>query len=86
MNDEPTNVWQFLLICFAWMSGRTTRILGLLQGSVAILVMQDTLIPKRLLPWLMGAIALLTYWRGSSTSKVYANAQAIVKQNSETKL
>jgi len=39
------------------------------------------IIPNAHLKYYMAAIAVLTYWRGSSTSKTYASAQAIVKQN-----
>ena len=80
--ENPQNFWQFLLVCFAWIGGRATRLLAVAQGSLAILAAQENLIPKEVLPYLMLAIALLTFWRGQSTAKVYANAQAIVKQAS----
>jgi hypothetical protein len=80
-DEEPTNVWQFLLICFNWIGGRATRLLGIAQGTVALLASMNGLIPENQLKYYLAASALLTFWRGQATSKTYASAQAIVKQN-----
>lgn len=78
--DEPANFWQFLLICFDWIGERATRILGIAQGTVAVLAAMDGIIPASQLKYYLAASALLTYWRGQSTAKTYASAQQIVKQ------
>lgn len=78
--DRPANVWQFLLIVFSWVGERATRGLGLLQGTLAIIAAQDGLLSQKQVSLMLLIIAILTYWRGSATAKVYANAQSIVKQ------
>ena len=80
MTDKPANVWQFLLIVFNWIGERSTRALGLLQGTLAILAAQDNLLTQKQVSAVLLGTAMLTYWRGSATAKVYANAQSIVKQ------
>jgi len=78
--ENPQNIWQFLLVCFSWIGGRFTRILGALQGIFALAATQDNLVPPKLVPMIMFASAVLVFLRGQATAKVYANAQAIVKQ------
>lgn len=85
MPDEtgsPTNFWQFLLICFDWIGGRATRMLAIAQGTIAVLAGMNGLVPEGQLKYYLAASAILTFWRGQTTAKVYANAQAIVKQAS----
>jgi len=72
--------WQFATNVFTWFEGRTTRIIAIATGTLVTLTGTD-IIPNADLKYYMAAIAVLTYWRGSSTSKTYASAQAIVKQN-----
>jgi len=72
--------WQFMTNVFTWFEGRTTRIIAIVTGTLVTLTGTD-IIPNAHLKYYMAAIAVLTYWRGSSTSKTYASAQAIVKQN-----
>lgn len=81
MPDQPQNVWQFLLIVFSWIDGRITRALALLQGTLALIAAQDNLLTKKQVAGSLLAIAVLTYWRGQATSKTYATATAIVKQD-----
>ena len=71
--------WQFLTNVFGWFESRATRIIGISTGTLVTLT-GTGIIPNDDLKFYMAAIAVLTYWRGSSTAKVYANAQAIVKQ------
>ena len=77
---QPQNVWQFLLVVFGWVSARGTRLLGVCQGTVALLATMDGIIPESQVKYYLAASALLTFWRGQSTAKTYASAQAIVKQ------
>ena len=72
-----TTFWDFVLISFSWIGARSTRILGLASGTLAILAASDV-VPKNHLPYYMAAIAVLTFWRGQSTAKVVADANAIV--------
>jgi hypothetical protein len=71
--------WQFATNVFNWFEGRTTRIIGLATGTLVTLT-GTGIIPEAQLKYWMAAIAVLTYWRGSSTAKTYSSAQAIVKQ------
>ena len=76
----PQNVWQFLLLCFAWIGGRATRGLAILQGTLAIIAAQDGLLTQKQVSAVILFIAILTFWRGQATATTYASAQAIVKQ------
>jgi hypothetical protein len=83
MNDpKGTTFWDFILIAFAWLEARTTRILGLASGTMAILASSDV-VPKEHLPYYMAGIAVLTFWRGQSTAKVVADAQAVVAKSKD---
>jgi hypothetical protein len=72
-----TTFWDFVLISFSWLEARTTRILGMVSGTLAILATSNV-VPTKHLPYYMAAIAVLTFWRGQSTAKVVADAQAVV--------
>jgi hypothetical protein len=61
---------------------KAARRASLLLSTGTLVTLTGTdIIPNADLKYYMAAIAVLTYWRGSSTSKTYASAQAIVKQN-----
>lgn len=56
-----------------------TRILGIVQGSVALLCGMTGLIPDSHMKWWLAASALLTYWRGQVNSNtITANSAAVV--------
>jgi hypothetical protein len=71
--------WEFMLIVFAWLEARTTRILGVASGTLATLA-GCSVIPDADMKYCMGAIAVLTYWRGSAITKTVSEARSIVAQ------
>ncbi len=52
-----------------WWTSHGTKILGFLQGTIAAVAGVTGLIPEGHLKYYMGAIALLTFWRGFINSK-----------------
>ncbi len=76
-----TNVtfWGFLVLWFEWMSDRATRILGVIGGTLSVLMASDV-IPTSYAKYCMASIAVLTYWRGQTTANTVATAKAIVNQ------
>lgn len=46
-----------------------TRILGVVQGTVAAVAAVDGIIPPQHLKYYLAAFAVLTYWRGQFNSK-----------------
>jgi hypothetical protein len=81
----PQNVWQFLLICFKWISAKTTRGLGVIQTSVGIIAVGGGF-PDGWVKWIVIATGLLTYWRGQATSNTVDIAQTIVAQAKSTEI
>lgn len=71
--------WQFLTNAFTWLEARTTRILGVASGTLATLA-GCGVIPDADMKYCMGAIAVLTYWRGSAITKTVSEARSIVAQ------
>lgn len=55
-----------------WWTGHGTRILGLTQGSIAIIAGIDGIIPDSWLKYVLAGSGLLTYWRGQVNSKTEA--------------
>ena len=53
------NFWTFLTNVFAWCAARTTRILGLVSGTLATLAATGV-VPESQLKYYMAAIAVLT--------------------------
>lgn len=78
-DPKGTTFWDFLLICFNWLEGRTTRILGVASGTLAILT-GGNIIPDKDLKYYVIAIAVLTYWRGQSTSNTYQQAKTVLSE------
>jgi hypothetical protein len=72
--------WQFATNVFTWFEARTTRILGLASGTLAILAGNDV-VPESQLKYYMVAIAILTYWRGQSVSNTVTEAKTIIAQS-----
>jgi hypothetical protein len=75
------NFWTFLTNVFAWCAARTTRILGLVSGTLATLAATGV-VPESQLKYYMAAIAVLTYWRGQAVSNTFAEAKSIVQSSS----
>lgn len=48
----------------AWVSSHMTKLLGFAQGTIAALAAVDGIIPATQLKWYMGALGVLTFWRG----------------------
>ena len=77
MSDTPTP-WQFLVMVYNWLDERWTRILGLLGGTLSVLLASD-IIPSAWSKYFMAGIAVLTYWRGQTTANTVNTAKAIVQ-------
>jgi hypothetical protein len=69
--------WQVVVLVFNWISDRFTRILGVVGGTITVLLSAGV-IPTNQVKWYMAAIAVLPYWRGQSTANTVATAKAIV--------
>jgi hypothetical protein len=65
---------------FVWVEGKFTRILGVAAGTLAVLA-GTGIIPESHLKYYTAAIAVMTFWRGQATSKVYNQAQAVLAAN-----
>jgi hypothetical protein len=73
-----TNVWSFL-----WANG--TKVLGLAQGTVALIAGMGDVIPPTDVKYWLAASAVLTFWRGFSNSSIIATTQTTVtKQEVKT--
>ena len=83
MSDDNPNFWGFLLIVGRWIDGSATRILGGLQGILAIVASQDDFLTHKQIAGILLAIAILTYLRGQQVSTVYTQAKTIVAQNNK---
>ena len=55
----------------ALIASHGTRILGLAQGTVALLCGMSGIIPDAHMKYWLAASAVLTFWRGQSTSNSY---------------
>jgi hypothetical protein len=77
--------WQFFTNVFVWLEGHTTRMLGLASGTLATLAAADV-IPGKDLKYYMGAIAVLTYWRGAAITNTVATAKSIVAASKVTEV
>lgn len=53
-----------------------TRILGIAQGTVALVASTTGIIPDAHLKYWLLASAILTYWRGQATSNAYDKGAA----------
>lgn len=52
-----------------WWTDHGTKILGFLSGTIAAIAGVGGLIPDAHLKYYMGAIAVMTFWRGFINSK-----------------
>ena len=69
----PSNFWQFLYKLGGYFITHGTRMLGIAQGTVAVIAGMNGIIPPEQLKYYLGISAVLTYWRGQ------ANADKISK-------
>jgi len=52
-----------------WWTNHGTKILGFISGTIAAVAGVTGLIPEHHLKYYMGAIAVMTFWRGFINSK-----------------
>jgi hypothetical protein len=71
--------WDFVVLVFNWLETRTTRLLGLVLGTLSVLA-GTGIVPDAQLKYYSAAIAVFTFWRGYAISNTVADAKAIVKQ------
>jgi hypothetical protein len=77
--------WQFLASVWSFLSANGTKILGLAQGTVALLAGMDGIIPANDVKYWLATSAVLTFWRGFSNSSTIATTQTTVtKQEVKT--
>jgi hypothetical protein len=72
----PNNFWQFIYATGSYFITHGTRMLGIAQGTVAVIAGMNGIIPPEQLKYYLGLSAVLTYWRGQ------ANADKIAKMTS----
>lgn len=70
--------WDAFVKAFEWVSNRITRILGLAQGTIAVLSGMAGIIPDKQLKYWLAVSAVLTFWRGQATGKTYTQAKAVL--------
>jgi hypothetical protein len=70
--------WQFLASVWSFLSANGTKILGLAQGTVALLAGMNNIIPPDDVKYWLAASAVLTFWRGFSNSSTIATTQTTV--------
>src|SRR5271168_3366301 len=77
--------WQFLANIWSFLSANGTKVLGLAQGTVALLAGMNNIIPADDVKYWLAASAVLTFWRGFSNSSTIATTQTtITKQEVKT--
>jgi hypothetical protein len=75
-----SNFWQFLYNVGGYFITHGTRMLGIAQGTVAVISGMNGVIPPDQLKYYLGVSAVLTYWRGQ------ANAEQISKMTARKKV
>jgi hypothetical protein len=71
--DFATNIWDAL-------NNSWTRIIAVTGGTLAVLA-EGGFIPDKYTKGCLGAIAVLTYWRGHVTAQTYVQAKAVLASN-----
>lgn len=59
----------YLLAIYNFINAHGTKVLGFLSGTIAAVAGVTGLIPDAHLKYYMGAIAVMTFWRGFINSK-----------------
>ena len=75
----PNNFWQFIYTLGGYIITHGTRMLGIAQGTVAVIAGMNGVIPADQLKYYLGVSAVLTYWRGQ------ANADKVAKMTSNAR-
>lgn len=73
------NFWQFLTNIGNSLWSHGTRVLGVAQGTIALLAGMDGIIPANHLKYYLAASAILTFWRGQANADTIAD-KVIAKQ------
>jgi len=73
------NFWQFLTNIGNSLWTHGTRVLGVAQGTIALLAGMDGIIPANHLKYYLAASAVLTFWRGQANADTIAD-KVIAKQ------
>ena len=76
--------WQFLASVWSFLSANGTKILGLAQGTVALLAGMDGIIPANDVKYWLATSAVLTFWRGFSNSSTIATTRTTVTKQEVT--
>jgi hypothetical protein len=76
---KTPNFWQFLYRTGGYFITHGTRMLGIAQGTVAVISGMNGVIPPEQLKYYLGVSAVLTYWRGQ------ANAEKISRMTKKVK-
>jgi hypothetical protein len=77
--------WQFLSNVWAYLSANGTKILGIAQGTIALIAGMSDIIPANDVKYWLASSAILTFWRGFSNSSTIATTQTTVtKQEVKT--
>lgn len=58
------------MIIIRWWQGHGTKILGLVSGTISAIASVGGIIPEAHLKYYMAVIAVTTFWRGFTNSKV----------------
>jgi hypothetical protein len=73
-------VWDFLTHMWDALNNSWTRIIAVSGGTLAVLA-EGGFIPDKYMKGCLGAIAVLTYWRGHVTAQTYVQAKAVLATN-----
>ena len=77
--------WQFIANIWTFLSANGTKVLGIAQGTVALLAGMNGVIPAEDVKYWLAASAVLTFWRGFSNSSTINTTQTTVtKQEVKT--
>jgi len=68
LTKSPSNVWQFLFSIVEVLTSHGTRLLGVAQGTIAVIAGMDGIIPATHLKYYLGVSAVLTYLRGQANA------------------
>jgi len=77
------NFWQFLTNIGNSLWTHGTRVLGVAQGTIALLAGMDGIIPANHLKYYLAASAVLTFWRGQANANTIADKVIAKTQGDE---